>query len=273
VAESGSSEAIRARRPFSAGAPRSAIRIPKTAEVLASQIRTMIVRGEVREGDFLQPEAQLMEHFHTSRPTLREAFRILESEQLITVSRGSRHGAQVHAPNGGNIARYAGIALQAQGAMLSDIYLARLGLEPFAARLAAERRTDEQLKALNAQLDSVFDLLVRQGVGPEFRVAVVMLHQALVETAGSPTLAVISTMLQGVAEQHMAKYVSRADDPGRETEPNFARAGLRSFRKVLELIEARDADGAETHWRAHMQNANSLWLAGYDQTALVDVLD
>jgi DNA-binding FadR family transcriptional regulator len=248
------------------------VRIPKTAEVVAARIRTMIVRGEVHEGDYLQPEAGLMARFHASRPTIREAFRILESEQLITVSRGSRHGAQVHAPGAGGVARYAGFALQAQGALLSDVYLARSGVEQFAARLAAEKRTDAQLKALNAQLDSVFDLLVRKGVGTEFRLALVGLHQALVEMAGCPTLAMISAMLQGVVEQHMSKYVAHGPDPARATAPSLARTGLRSFRKVLDLVAARDADRAEAHWRAHMENANAHWLAGYGGATVVDVL-
>jgi len=114
------------------------IRIPKTAEVVAASIRKMIVRGDVKEGDFLPPEAQLIAHFGTSRPSIREAFRILENEQLISISRGSRKGALVHAPSVGNVARYAGLALQAQGTLLSDVYLARLAIEPAAVRIVAE---------------------------------------------------------------------------------------------------------------------------------------
>ena len=256
-----------------AGIARHVIRIPKTAEVVASYIRKMIIRGEVREGDFLQPEAQLIDHFGTSRPTIREAFRILENEQLISVTRGSRSGARVHAPRVDSVARYAGFALQAEGTLLSDIYLARLGLEPFAARLVAQRRTDAQLAALNAELDEVFDFLEARGTGAEFRIAVVKLHQSIVEAAGSNTLTMISAMLQGIAEQHMANYVSRTPTTASENPGRFARGGLKSFRKLLVLIEAKDAEGAEAHWREHMQNANATWLLGYDQAALVDVLD
>jgi DNA-binding FadR family transcriptional regulator len=252
---------------------RNVIRIPKTAEVVAAYIRKMIIRGEVQEGDFLQPEAQLMEHFGTSRPTIREAFRILENEQLISVTRGSRSGAQVHAPQVASVARYAGFALQAQGTLLSDIYLARLGLEPFAARLLAQSRTDAQLAALNAELDAVFERLETHGADAEFRVAVVKLHQSIVEAVGSNTLTMISAMLEGVAEQHMSRYVARPASLEGVNPMKRTLAGLRSIRKLLTLIEAKDADGAEAHWREHMQNANATWLLGYDQTALVDVLD
>jgi len=253
--------------------PRPVIRIPKTAEVVAANIRKMIIRGEVKEGDFLQPEAQLMEHFGTSRPTIREAFRILENEQLISVTRGSRSGARVHAPRVDGVARYAGFALQAQGTLLSDIYLARLGVEPFAVRLLARQRTNAQLAALNAELDSVADLLESEGASTAFRIAVFKLHHSIVAAAGSNTLTLISATLQAITEQHMSKYVRHRDPADGDAHLKRNRAALRSFRKLFDLLAAKDADGAAAHWEAHIRNANESWLAGYDQTTLVDVLN
>ena len=81
------------------------VKVPKTAELVATQLRNQIIRGELREGDALPPESTLMEQFAVSRPTLREAFRVLESEALISVRRGARGGARVHAPNGDVAAR------------------------------------------------------------------------------------------------------------------------------------------------------------------------
>src|SRR5690606_34627699 len=75
------------------------ITIPKMAETVAAQLRKMIVRGELKEGDRLMSEAELMAQFGISRPTLREAIRILESESLLTITRGSREGARVNKPD------------------------------------------------------------------------------------------------------------------------------------------------------------------------------
>jgi len=50
-----------------------------------------------------------------------------------------------------------------QGTLLSDIYLARLALEPFAARKLAKERTPETLAALNAELDAIYVLLEAGG--------------------------------------------------------------------------------------------------------------
>src|SRR3546814_21144854 len=67
-----------------------AVRVPKTAELVARQIRNAIIRGELVDGDTLPAESHLIAEFEVSRPTIREAVRILESEGLVTVARGAR---------------------------------------------------------------------------------------------------------------------------------------------------------------------------------------
>jgi len=102
--------------------------------MIAAQIRAQIVRGELNEGDSLPGEVELMEQFDVSRPTLREAFRILETERLIAIKRGAR-GGRVLAPSVGVAARYFGFLLQAAGTTIGDLYQARSIIEPAAAGL------------------------------------------------------------------------------------------------------------------------------------------
>ena len=68
------------------------VRAPKTSELIAAQLRRQIVRRAVKAGEKLPPETRLMEQFGVSRPTIREAFRILETgssadRQLATFQR------------------------------------------------------------------------------------------------------------------------------------------------------------------------------------------
>src|ERR1700741_5250437 len=107
---------------------RERIHVPKTSEIVADKIRAQIVRGELNESDTLPPEGQLMETLGISRPTLREAFRILEAEGVISVVRGSRPGAKVHKPSVDLVSRYAGYVLQSQGTTIADLYQARLAI-------------------------------------------------------------------------------------------------------------------------------------------------
>ena len=107
------------------GAP---IRSPKTAELVAGTLRRMVVDGQLTDGDFLPNEAELMTHFGVSRPTLREAVRVLESERLVEVRRGSRTGARVRVPGPEIVARPAGLLLELSGATIADVLVARSGI-------------------------------------------------------------------------------------------------------------------------------------------------
>ena len=252
------------------------IRIPKTGEVVAADIRKKIIRGEIKEGDSLPSEAQLLEYYGTSRPTMREAMRILESEQFISITRGSRSGARVHSPKADSVARLAGFALQAQGALLSDVYQARLAVEPFAARMAAAVAKPADIGRLRAQLENLSSLLTDPARQPEFRVAVARLHYSIIELAGNPAMTLIAAMLEQVVESHQSNFVVRSPSVramSGEEHLKYNRSALKSFKKVIDLIEAGDADGAETQLRRHIENANASWLFGYDRTAIIDVLN
>src|SRR6202042_1928617 len=124
------------------------LRPPKTGELLPTHLRRQIVRGELLPGETLPAESQLMEQYGVSRPTLREAFRILEAETLISVRRGSRGGPRIVAPDASVAARYVGLLLQIQGATINDVYEARMISEPPCARLLALRHTDEDIEKL-----------------------------------------------------------------------------------------------------------------------------
>ena len=131
------------------GAP---IRSPKTAELVAGTLRRMVVDGQLKEGDFLPNEAELMSHFGVSCPTLREAVRVLESERLVEVRRGSRTGARVRVPGPEIVARPAGLLLELSGATIADVMVARAAVEPMAVRLLAESGHPEVFDELEKML-------------------------------------------------------------------------------------------------------------------------
>jgi len=256
-------------RPMFSGTRDAGIRIPKTAELVADQIRKRIIRGELQEGDSLPSEAQLMEALGISRPTLREAFRILETEMLISVARGSRTGARIHMPRVESVARYAGYALQSQGAKVADVYEARLAIEPFVARQLAESRSAEAVRRLTAEVDRLF-MLIEGEHYREFIVGLAEFHRVMVEVYGNVTLLLVTSMLQEVVERHQVRWLN-AD--GNQTSIRKIRlTGVRSFQKLIRLIETGDGPGAEAHWRLHIENANRSWLAGVPEGAGIDVL-
>lgn len=83
---------------FVLAANHARVRPLKMSDQVAGQIRRMIARGELVDGDWLPTEAELIERFGVSRPTLREAFRLLEGDSLVTIRRGPPGGARVTLP-------------------------------------------------------------------------------------------------------------------------------------------------------------------------------
>jgi GntR family transcriptional regulator, transcriptional repressor for pyruvate dehydrogenase complex len=231
-----------------------ALRAPKTAELIASYIRGQVVRGELKTGDSLPPETALMEMFGVSRPTLREAFRILEAESLITVRRGARGGARVVSPDIAVAARYVGLLLQMSGTTIADVYEARTVIEPAAAGLLAARRSRQDLDDLNACVEHLVGLVESD---EQFRdadtwsQAIMRFHDLVLERSGNRTLAVQAGVLREVVAMYLSTAVMRTFDHP-DTQDQFRKL-VRSYRKLVLLIDARDADGAERHWRTHLE--------------------
>jgi DNA-binding GntR family transcriptional regulator len=73
------------------------------------------------------------------------------------------------------------------------------------------------------------------------------------QRSGSKTLAVQGGVLQDIVATHLAMALSR-DRAGDDELANFRR-NVRSYEKLVELVDKRDAPGAERHWRAHMEAA------------------
>jgi len=229
------------------------VRAPKTSELIAAQLRRQIVRGAVKPGEKLPPETRLMEQFGVSRPTIREAFRILETERLIVVRPGSRGGAQVVAPDQTVAARYVGLLLQLQGATIEDVYEARKVTEPYCAGMLARCRTEQDiadLTALTAEIESAIeaapDLAQWSRLSHRF-------HELIMERSGNKTLALQGAVLRDIVAMHTELRVSRNFDAAESAE-RFRRA-LRSYKKLVALIAAGDADGARRLWRSHMDSA------------------
>ena len=232
------------------------VRAPKTGELIASNLRRQIVRGELRPGETLPAESQLMEQFGVSRPTLREAFRILEAETLISVRRGSRCGARVVAPDASVAARYVGLLLQMQGATINDVYEARMISEPPCARLLALNRTDEDIEKLTAVVNALnAEVAKRKPFIPDpytWSNLTYRFHELILEGCGNKTMAIQGAVLQDIVATHLRTKIAQRDD--NDTDERFQRV-IRSYMKLITLVKAGNAAAAEKHWRSHMEGA------------------
>ena len=243
--------------------------IREKPQLIADELRTLIVNGQLSEGDSLGHEPDLVERFGVSRPSLREALRILEAEGLITVERGVKGGVIVHEPDERMTARTAAMVLQSRNVALADVFEARAQLEPLAARAIAlasssrRRSAVTELRSLVAREEADID-------DPEaFAVANATFHERLVALGGNQTLSIVSEMLNEIVVRAVTA-VSRASDvvASRPTR----RRGIQSQHHLLNLLGTGDASAAEAHWRTHMGVVGKVML-GQEASTVVDLLD
>jgi DNA-binding FadR family transcriptional regulator len=236
-------------------------------QLIADELRSMIVAGDLSEGDSLGHEPDLIERFGVSRPSLREALRILEAEGLITVVRGASGGVVVHEPNGRMTARTAALVLQSRNVSLADVYEARSLLEPAAAATVAR---SARRRAASRELASLIDEEELRLADPDaFGVANAAFHERLVSLAGNQTLTIVAEMLNEIVSRAVAAASQAA--PSTQSD-RTRRRGIRSQRRLVDLIAAGDAATAEEHWRAHMAVVGQV-LVGQQATTVVDLLD
>ncbi len=242
------------------GAPR------EKPQQIADEIRRLIIEGKLEEGESLGHEPELIERFGVSRPSLREALRILEAEGLITVVRGVLGGVVVHRPDPRLAARTAALVLQARNVPLADVSEARTIIEPAAVRLVASARSRrssaKRLRALIAEQAQVIDDPVAFGQ------ANARFHEELVSMAGNQTLTIVAEMLNEV----VARAVTAVSQSTNGDSTATRRRGVRSQERLASLVEAGEADEAEQHWRTHMSVVGRVML-GQQAKTVVDLLD
>jgi DNA-binding FadR family transcriptional regulator len=236
---------------------------------VAKHVRDRIVRGELQDGDALPSENILMGQFGISRPTLREAFRILEAEALITVRRGARGGARVHPPSPEVAARYAALVLQHRGATFRDLQEARVILEAPIPGLLAARPDREQIAD---RLDALLAETEEKADDPEAMVGLHFeFHRQVVASTGNPVVELLADMVEGVFEGAGWSYLQRRD---RDDADRNRRKALRAHARLVGLVRAGDAEGATSLWHKHLCEVGKFLADGdEEQKAVVDVLD
>lgn len=266
-----------ASRPLKSYVARQ-VRIPKAAELIARQLRRQIVTGELNEGDTLPAETLLLAQLNVSRPTLREAYRVLESEGLLSVRRGARGGAEVHAPRQEIAARYVGLVLQSTMAAVPELVETRDALELAAVRLAAERSRRDKVQALQELCR-----LASEEHDAERQLSLLhRFHRELVrlsENRGLILLCDIVDHLMGQLSQSVLDATrSRSESHNLGEAESLGEAlGLEEAREaheeVLNYVERHDANGAEHVWRRHLEQISKRMHALSDNMGPVDFLD
>jgi GntR family transcriptional repressor for pyruvate dehydrogenase complex len=152
--------------------------VPKASDVLADELRQKIFSGELKEGEVLPVERVLSTETGLSRGTVREALRALELEGLVHTRPGRAGGSFVRRPDTSTFERSLNILVGGQGVHFGVLVEAREAIEPSAAALAAQHRTDADLVNLRDAADRMRDTVSHVHLFKEHNVT---WHLAVVE--------------------------------------------------------------------------------------------
>ncbi len=228
---------------------RGALKVPKTSEMIADWLREYMRRHRLEPGDPLPTEEELKQRFSASRPSVREAMRILESKRLVRITRGATGGARYNVPDVAMVAEHAGIYLEAHKASQADLTEARLNIEPCIIGYIAETAP---LVGIARLAQSTAHQLAQIDNPAAFAHEHEQFYEILAELCANITLSMHLLILRDLMRAQMA-VVGDSLFYGGEQGRRSRRAHIRAKQKMVELLSARDRQGVERWWRKHLQ--------------------
>ena len=218
-----------------------------SSEQIAREIRRYISRHALGPDDRLGTENELASEFGVSRPTLREALRLLASSHLIRATRGPGGGVFVASTQnegiGRNLSESIATMLETESVSLRELVEARIQLEVPLAGLAAQHATEEtavELAAAIAEGEATRD----QQAGDAFRLADARFHREIARTAGNELLRAFTSWTLDVLQPLLVAHVGPTVDGG---------AILKQHRAIMRAIVRNQPAAAQRAMRRHLE--------------------
>ena len=215
---------------------------PPAYRFIADSIRDDIRARRLVPGDRLPSELDLASRFGVSRPTVREAIRELASLHLVQTSRGSTGGTFVVVPRAAEVVDTVSTAVEllagTDALTVADMLEARELLEIPAVRLAAVRRSDQQLASI---LDCLHRLDEPAAVDSPSNWT---FHALLVNAANNPLIDLAVGPVFGVLQNRFAPSQASSRHRTRVADDH---------RLIVAAITDGDAEAAAAAMRAHLE--------------------
>jgi GntR family transcriptional regulator, transcriptional repressor for pyruvate dehydrogenase complex len=215
------------------------------SEEIATQIRRWLEEQRLEPGQRIGTEQEMADEFGVSRPTLREALRLLSASHLIRVGRGRSGGVFVAStPSEGmsrNVSESIALMLAAESISMETLVDARLSLEVPLAGRAAVNADDDVCNRLEAAIEAAVGH--RPGT-PPFNAADSRFHQILAETAGNDLLLALTAWILEVLQPSLVAHISLRVD---------AEQILAQHRAILRAVRRHQRTAAERAMQAHIE--------------------
>jgi GntR family transcriptional regulator, transcriptional repressor for pyruvate dehydrogenase complex len=200
----------------------------KVSEHIIEQIRKAIFEGQLKPGDKLPSERELVENFKVGKATLREAIRSLEVLGFLEIRKGASGGSFVTEVDMEKARDCFTNFLHFKNLSLKDLSEVRLLLEPHIAEKAALGINEEDLKQLEELLREC-DYVLRHNIPIESRKNEVEFHRIIASVTGNPILMFILDFVENLLID--TKEILQ---PSREFSQKVQKAHRRIYKALLE---------------------------------------
>jgi DNA-binding FadR family transcriptional regulator len=167
----------------------------KASHAIAADFRRLIARGDLKAGDPLPVESQLVDTLGASKGVVREALRILETEGLLEVRRGLGGGPRVRHPSISEAAQGMGVYLQLGDVAVLDVWVTRDRIIGGAVERLAVARSQPAFDALETCVSA---LAARIGDFDAYYLQMLDIEETAVRLAGNATEHVLVMALRHI---------------------------------------------------------------------------
>jgi GntR family transcriptional repressor for pyruvate dehydrogenase complex len=216
---------------------------PRLYEVIVEQLCKHMADRDMQPGERLPPERELAAQLGVSRASLSQALVALEVQGILSV----RHGdgaVLIRRPVGDAAIR----ALREHADRLPEVIEAREALEVKLAELAAERRSESEMAAIDDALAIMESEITEgeRGVSGDER-----FHAAITAAAHSPLLARLMGEIAELVRETRIESLSQSERP---------RASLEGHRRIADAVRRQDRVAAGQAMAEHIRMVSDVAL-------------
>ncbi len=218
---------------------------------VVAEIQRMIRDGEIRAGERLPAERRLSETLGASRNSVRQAIQTLSERGILESRRGD--GTYVRALDRRELLNSFELAIQAQKEALKDILEFRLLMEPQIAYLAAIRITREEIDRLKVIVCDQERGNVAGRDNPELDAR---FHFLLAEATRNRVVRQVFDTINAIMNESRSELVQN---------PRRRKASVIGHFRIIDALEARDAEGARQAMRDHLKEVEQTIFSPEDE--------
>jgi GntR family transcriptional regulator, transcriptional repressor for pyruvate dehydrogenase complex len=213
---------------------------------IAEELRAMILSGQLKPGEFLEPQKTLADQFGVGLSTVRESIQVLAAVGLVESHPGKGTWVRQDALNTVFNSRVVKTRLGALNAQ--QVYEARLVIEVGLTRFAAERATEEEIATI-WQAQRNMELTASLGDEEGFVKADLEFHFAVAKAGHNHLLEQFYHLVRDLLSEVITEMVAL---------PNVKEESIVLQRAIAQAIEARDMQQAQDAAQKHMQYIETL---------------